>query len=227
MTNPYGITLNRVWTEWAAEYGVSPTVAGALFLISVHRPAHEVAAKLTAGEFKQVIDVVRRWPNNFASGTLAALETQKHAAQRELTTSTSTDVASGRPGAGIKASAEDTRRTHECRFESFRIHAPQTAPKPERVSAPEPERVPNTEKAGTHTGTLADILRRRMVVEDLRGLGLSIRGIAAATGIPRSSVHRAVRAMARARAKQEADTIEIMKKLLGKRHSRQGEHSRG
>ena len=132
MTNPYGITLDRAWTEWAAEYGVSPTVAAALFLMSVHRPAHEVAAKLTACEFKQVIDIVRRWPNNFASGTLAALETQKHAAQRELTTSTSTDVASGRPGAGIKASAEDTRRTHECRFESFRIHAPQTAPKPER-----------------------------------------------------------------------------------------------
>ena len=107
MTNPYGITLDRAWTEWAAEYGVSPTVAAALFLISVHRP---VAAKLTACEFKQVIDVVRRWPNNFASGTLAALETAKHAAQRELTTSTSTDVASGRPGAGIKASAEDTRR---------------------------------------------------------------------------------------------------------------------
>ena len=85
MTNPYGITLDRAWTEWAAEYGVSPTVAAALFLISVHRPAHEVAAKLTACEFKQVIDIVRRWPNNFAAGTLAALET------RELTTSTSTD----------------------------------------------------------------------------------------------------------------------------------------
>ena len=76
------------------------------------------------------------------------------------------------------------------------------------------------ENAGTRAGTLADILRRRKVVEDLRGLGLSIRGIAAATGIPRSSVHRAVRAMARARAKQEADTIEIMNKLLGKKLSR-------
>ena len=198
MTNPYGITLDRAWTEWAAEYGVSPTVAAALFLMSVHRPAHEVAAKLTACEFKQVIDIVRRWPNNFASGTLAALETQKHAAQRELTTSTSTDVASGRPGAGIKASAEDTRRTHECRFESFRIHAPQTAPKPERVSAPEPERVPNTEKAGdtyrdAGGGRSSTAHGRRR----LKRIGLSIRGIAAATGIPRSSVHRAVRAMAR------------------------------
>ena len=179
MTNPYGITLDRAWTEWAAEYGVSPTVAAALFLISVHRPAHEVAAKLTACEFKQVIDIVRRWPNNFASGTLAALESHKH------------------------------------------------EPKRERARAAEPKRGQGTEKAGTRTGTLADILRRRMVVEDLRGLGLSIRGIAAATGIPRSSVHRAVRAMARAQAKREADTIEIMKKLLGKRLSRQGEHSRG
>ena len=33
MTDPYGITLDRAWTEWAAEYGVSPTVAAALFLI--------------------------------------------------------------------------------------------------------------------------------------------------------------------------------------------------
>jgi hypothetical protein len=78
----------------------------------------------------------------------------------------------------------------------------------------------NAEKPGTHPGTLADILRRRMVVEDLRGLGLSIRGISAATGIPRSSVHRAARAIARVKAKQEADTIEIMNKLLGKKLSR-------
>ena len=70
MTNPYGITLDREWTEWAAEYGVSPTVAAALFLMSVHRPAHEVAAKLTACEFKQAIDIVRRWPNNFAAARL-------------------------------------------------------------------------------------------------------------------------------------------------------------
>ena len=70
MTNPYGITLDRAWTEWAAEYGVSPTVAAALFLISVHRPAHEVAAKLTACEFKQVIDIVRRWPRPLLAARL-------------------------------------------------------------------------------------------------------------------------------------------------------------
>ena len=32
-------TLNRAWTEWAAEYGVSPTVAAAVFLMSKARPA--------------------------------------------------------------------------------------------------------------------------------------------------------------------------------------------
>ena len=29
----YGITLDREWTEWAANLGVSPTVAAALLLI--------------------------------------------------------------------------------------------------------------------------------------------------------------------------------------------------
>ena len=49
MTNPYGITLNRVWTEWATNYGVSSTVAAAVFLISEARPIHEVTAKLRTG----------------------------------------------------------------------------------------------------------------------------------------------------------------------------------
>ena len=33
MSNPYGITLNSEWAEWAANIGVSPTVAAALLLI--------------------------------------------------------------------------------------------------------------------------------------------------------------------------------------------------
>ena len=62
MTHPYGITLNRVWTEWATNYGVSPTVAAAIFLISEARPIHEVTAKLAPDEFEQVADIVSRWP---------------------------------------------------------------------------------------------------------------------------------------------------------------------
>ena len=56
-----------------------------------------------------------------------------------------------------------------------------------------------------------------MVVEDLMGAGLSVRTISAGTGIPRSSVHRAMRAVARAEAKKEVAIAEITKALLGKK----------
>jgi hypothetical protein len=56
MSNPYGIELNQAWTEWAADYGVSSTVAAAVFLISSARPIDEVMAKLAPGELEQVAD---------------------------------------------------------------------------------------------------------------------------------------------------------------------------
>ena len=77
MTHPYGITLNRAWTEWAAEYGVSPAVAAAVFLMSKARPIDEVMARLAPGEFEQVADIVSRWPGQFPPGTLAALESRR------------------------------------------------------------------------------------------------------------------------------------------------------
>ena len=46
-SNPYGITLDREWTEWAANIGVSPTVAAALLLICQARPLDEIVARLT------------------------------------------------------------------------------------------------------------------------------------------------------------------------------------
>jgi hypothetical protein len=39
--------------------------------------------------------------------------------------------------------------------------------------------------------------RRRLIVEDLHKAGLSVRMISCVTDIPRSSVHRAMRAIAR------------------------------
>ena len=75
---------------------------------------------------------------------------------------------------------------------------------------------------GTRPGTLAETARRRMVVEDLRKAGLSIRAISAGTGIPRSSVHRAMAAIVRAQAKQEVAIAEMAKEFLGKRLSRRG-----
>jgi hypothetical protein len=46
--------------------------------------------------------------------------------------------------------------------------------------------------------------------------GLSVRTIAAGTGIPVGSVHRAIRANARAHAKLEVAVLKIMDKLLNK-----------
>ena len=73
---------------------------------------------------------------------------------------------------------------------------------------------------GTSNGTRAETARRRMVVEDLMKAGLSIRTIAAGTRIPRSSVHRATRAIAKAQARQEIAVTRIAQKLLGKKLSR-------
>jgi putative ABC transport system ATP-binding protein len=73
MANPYGITLNRVWTEWAAKHGLSETVAAALYLISEKRKADEVVAKLTPGEMERVVEIVQQWPDHFRRGPLAAV----------------------------------------------------------------------------------------------------------------------------------------------------------
>ena len=50
--------------------------------------------------------------------------------------------------------------------------------------------------------------------------GLSIRNIATGTGIPVTSVHRAMRAIARAQAKQEVAVLGIMEGLLNKGRQR-------
>ena len=59
--------------------------------------------------------------------------------------------------------------------------------------------------------------RRRLIVEDLMKAGLSVRMISSVTDIPRSSVHRAMRAIARAEAKKEVAIAEIASQLLGER----------
>jgi hypothetical protein len=69
-TNPYGITLDRVWTDWAAQHGVSETIAAALCLISRNRKVGEVVVKLTLGETERVIAFVQTWPDHFPRGAL-------------------------------------------------------------------------------------------------------------------------------------------------------------
>jgi hypothetical protein len=79
MSNPYGIALNRAWTEWASECAVSETTAAALHLLSENRRADEVVAKLKPSEVKLVIDTVQRWPECFPPRALAALEAARSA----------------------------------------------------------------------------------------------------------------------------------------------------
>jgi hypothetical protein len=80
----------------------------------------------------------------------------------------------------------------------------------------------NGAKSGTSTGTRNETARRRLIVEDLMKAGLSIRMISDVTDIPRSSVHRAMRAAVRAEAKKEVAITEIAAKLLGKKLSHRG-----
>jgi len=77
MANPYGITLSRAWTEWAAKQGLSETVAAALWLISERRKADEVVAKLTPGEMARFIEIAQQWPDHFPRGALAAVRDSK------------------------------------------------------------------------------------------------------------------------------------------------------
>ena len=72
-------------------------------------------------------------------------------------------------------------------------------------------------KSGTRIGMVDETARRRLIVEDLMKAGLSVRMISDVTDIPRSSVHRAMRAIARAEAKKEVAIAEIASELLGER----------
>ena len=76
MTNPYGITLDRECSEWAANIGVSPTVAAALLLICQARPLDEIVARLTPRELEQVVEIVGRCPDHFPPGTLDPLKSR-------------------------------------------------------------------------------------------------------------------------------------------------------
>jgi len=60
--NPYGISLDRAWTEWAAKHGLSETIAAALYLISENRKTDEIVIKLTPADIARVIDIVQCWP---------------------------------------------------------------------------------------------------------------------------------------------------------------------
>jgi hypothetical protein len=199
--NRYGITLNHTWTEWAAKQGVSETIAAALYLISENRKTDEVMVKLTPSEIERVIEIVQRWPDCFPSGALAALNHSRPAPPREQSAAFPARGAGHRPAARINPGIGQ-------------LH-PNAPALPRAAVHSAPERT-TAQKASTRPGTRAETARRRLVVADLMKAGLSIRNIATGTGIPVTSVHRAMRAIARAQAKQEAAVLGIMEGLLNK-----------
>ena len=113
MSNPYGITLDREWSEWAANIGVSSTVAAALLVISRSRPLPEVVARLTPGELQQVVGIIGRWPECFPPGTLAALKSVRLTRLPDPSAvSISTDQARSRLAARTSAERLHRHRPH-------------------------------------------------------------------------------------------------------------------
>ena len=97
--NRYGITLDPTWTEWAAECGVSETIAAALYLISRNSKAGEVVVKLTPGEIERVID-----PDRFPPGAVAALNHSRSAPPPEQSAACTSPGAGRRPVARVNSS---------------------------------------------------------------------------------------------------------------------------
>jgi hypothetical protein len=219
MTNAFAVVLDNEALRWAAAEGVPETVIAAVLLLEewgIGGGIDEIVTKLRPSELEQVIKLVGRSPSCYPPGTFDALKGRRPAPSPQPVAGISAGrVGSGRPAARIEADAEHMRRAKEDRLARLHVRPLRSAPQPERTVTPA--------KTGTGRGMrAAETARRRMVVEDLRKAGLSVRMISSGTGIPVGSVHRAMRAIARAEAKKEAAVAEIAAQLLGKRLRRGG-----
>jgi hypothetical protein len=204
-TNPYGITLSRVWTDWAAQHGVSETIAAALCLISRNRKVGEVVVKLTLGETERVIAFVQTWPDRFPRGALDPLNISRPTPPERSAACPPSTVGPTRSATLINPGIGQLRGTRGMPAQPRALQSA-TAPNVEKAGTP----------PGTRLGTRAETARRRLLVAEYMKAGLSVRTIAAGTGIPVGSVHRAMRAVARAQAKQEVAVLKIMDRLLNK-----------
>ena len=224
MTNRYGTTLDPGAPRWAAAEGVSETVIAAVRLLH-ERSVNQITAKLTPGELEQVIKIVGRSPSCYPPGAYAALKAKRDLSAQPPTENLPPNVAA-KEQAGRTHAADDRRQRQTGKPSGLGAYSAAEPSGLGAYSAAEGARDHSTTEsgtcAGTPTGTRAETARRRMLVEDLRKAGLSIRTIAAGTGIPRSSVHRAMRAIAKAQAKQEIAIARIAQKLLGKKVSHRG-----
>jgi hypothetical protein len=222
MTNRFGVALHPDDLRWAAAEGVSETVIAAVVLLH-ESTVDEIAPKLKQDELAQVINLVGRCPSCYPAGTHAALKNRRQASSHR-SASESCTTKQGLNGLPCSVTTTPTQEAGKHRSASESCTTKQglnglpcsvtTTPTQEAGKRADGT---DSQKSGTLPGTLAETVRRRMVVEDLMELGLSVRAMSAGTGIPRSAVHRAMRAMAKAKAKREVAVVEIMDRLLGKR----------
>jgi hypothetical protein len=219
MTSRFGIELHPKDVRWAAAEGVSQDVIAAVLLLH-ERSVDEIAPQLSAAELEQTIVLVGRSPRLYARGTLEALENKR---------ATPPPPETVRPNAVAREKAAPPN--HACRERreasayagagkpwGHHAHPPfRTSPGAQRRPAEQIKRgeAPRPAKSGTRLGT--ETARRRLVVDDFRGAGLTIRQIADVTGIPRSAVHRAMRAGVRAEAKKQIAIAVLAEELLGKK----------
>jgi hypothetical protein len=217
MSNAFGFVLDDASVRRATVEGVSETVIAAIYLLH-ERSVGQVAVKLRPDELEHVIRLVGRCPSCYPPGTLDALK-----GERTLMTAPT----ESRPRA---ATAEAAYRHPQHRRPPARPEAkhgtperstqPNASPKPTGFRAgfrgpPGRESRGKAAKSGTLTGTAAETARRRLLVQDLMGAGLSVRMISGLTDISRSAVHRAMMAVAKAEARKELAIGEIATELLG------------
>src|ERR1700733_12311934 len=230
MTNRFGVELHPKDVRWAAAEGVSQDVIAAVLLLH-ERSVDEIAPQLTATELEQTIVLVGRSPRLYARGTLEALES-KRATPRPPPAELVQPNAVAREKAAPPNHARLERReasAYAGAGKPWGHDAPpfRTSPGAQRRPAEQIKRgeasgapaevktAPRPTKPGTRPGT--ETARRRLIVDDFRGAGLTVRQIADVTGIPRSAVHRAMRAGVRAEAKKQIAIAVLAEELLGKK----------
>ena len=154
MSNLFGIALDQAWLRWAAAEGVTETVIAAVSLLH-ERSVEEVAGKLMRGELADVTRLVSRCPNHYPPGAFDALKARRTvAAEQSATRTTASWAPIFRPG-GTSAHLSNWAHTPN---ELALLNEP-IARTTRRITRKKPGHIP---------GRL-DNLRRRMVVEDLRG----------------------------------------------------------
>ena len=222
MTNCFEFPLHPDDLRWAAAEGVSETVIAAVLLLH-ERSVDEIAPELSVAELEQVIKLVGRSPSVYPPGTLDALKQRRTSTSTQPPTDSRLGVLAVNKPAGRTPSAKRPRDPLLPRGRSADGgHSSQSINGTRSPQAAVTKIGPKDTKIGTPNGTRNETARRRLIVEGLMKAGLSIRTMSDVTDIPRSSVHRAMRAIARAEAKKEVAVTEIAAKLLGKKLSHRG-----